>query len=745
MHMVKILLFLGLTWPIMTLACSPFFPNWMLDGGNGSVLAAPVARFADEIERMKLGSPQFQAKLASDSYHEQTKDAELADLRRALTRAGVGPVASEKIIQAHDRQRAEVMKLAETREAEQTQANAPLPTDIHILAVLPAPGLPGEFADYFRGATAWHGGDAITARAAWEALLKRPASERLFKSTWAAYMLGRSWEETDSKLSRKYYQQVRVLAGQNFVDSTGLAAASIGREARTHYLEKDWQRAIELYLDQWVAGDPSAMISLRWTASAALNQGSYALCPLAQHAITRRVITAYVIAGGFNKMPIDTDNPIVEAALKTMEKVPAKLVNTTAQKAHRIEDPTLLWLEATESVAVKDLEAAEMLALAAYQAGQPEIAARWLNRAANTPVTQWLRAKLLLRDGHVEQAAALLSKLTRSWPVETNHPANASLPQLMDSLVISQWLPDDNGSGSISPSRQILGEWGALQLARREYTEALDALLRSDFWMDAAYVAERILSLSELQTYVDRHWPVVTLNQTKPAEVSSETQPLTEQADGNIRYLLARRLARLQRYTEARPYYPEEWRRKFDELVTSLTAGTNTTLSTRQRGEALWQAARITRYQGLELLGTEVEPDWRIHGGNYEEGISIQNRLSVFHKGVLPATREEITRAREHHPEPEARWHYRRLASAVAWEAAKLLPNNDDLTARILCEGGSWIKNRNPEEADRFYKALVIRCRKTAIGNEADRRRWFPNLDENGKLMQDPPKSKEEP
>jgi len=35
-----------------------------------------------------------------------------------------------------------------------------------------------------------------------------------------------------------------------------------------------------------------------------------------------------------------------------------------------------------------------------------------------------------------------------------------------------------------------------------------------------------------------------------------------------------------------------------------------------------------------------------------------------------------------------------RYPSAIlAWKAAQLMPNNSDETARILCIGGSWIKD----------------------------------------------------
>ena len=74
-------------------------------------------------------------------------------------------------------------------------------------------------------------------------------------------------------------------------------------------------------------------------------------------------------------------------------------------------------------------------------------------------------------------------------------------------------------------------------------------------------------------------------------------------------------------------------------------------------------------------------------------------------------------------------------AAALAWEAAKLMPDNSEDTARFLCVAGSWIKYRDPKKADIFYKALVRRNRKTAIGMEADRIRWFPKLDEQGKLI----------
>ena len=57
------------------------------------------------------------------------------------------------------------------------------------------------------------------------------------------------------------------------------------------------------------------------------------------------------------------------------------------------------------------------------------------------------------------------------------------------------------------------------------------------------------------------------------------------------------------------------------------------------------------------------------------------------------------------------------------------MPDNLDETARVLCITGSWLKDRDPQAADRFYKTLVRRCGRTQLGKEAGKLRWFPKID----------------
>ena len=50
----------------------------------------------------------------------------------------------------------------------------------------------------------------------------------------------------------------------------GLAAASLGLEARVYLQQKKYERAIELYLEQLATGDPDSGASLIFTAAKAL-------------------------------------------------------------------------------------------------------------------------------------------------------------------------------------------------------------------------------------------------------------------------------------------------------------------------------------------------------------------------------------------------------------------------------------------------------------------------------------------
>lgn len=831
--------------------CGPFFPNSLLADPDLAALAAPNAVFELELERMRLIETNRRARPSKD-YAQDTLAAELEDLRQALDRAGVSSADRDRIVANHRLEREKITPFAPRDAADGEWSGATTafelrPASTNDIRIAPdavprmVAGLPGEFADYFVGSVAWHRGDIAGARGPWLHLLERPPAERHFKSTWATYMLGKSWEEESPGRAIAHFRKVRALADTGFADSLGLSVASLGWEARLCRRAKRLGDAIELYLEQHAAGDPSAAVSLDFVASDALRGGFGALQPLAHRPRPQRVVTAYLIAGGHTAPAIDIDSPLKEGILKGWEAVSTRISAVPAPKRswHTYREPVLLWLEAVERADVRDVESAEQLALAAYQGGDIQAAERWLQRARSTPVTQWLRAKLLLRQGNTVDAAALLAGICRQFPVVQSpeisaagdesrlRPSRAANTMAADRLGgkrLADNLNTPAGSFEAVPmQQQVMAEISLARLARRQFVEALDALLHSApvYWMDVAYVAERVLTLPELIEYVDRHCPPSAPLPAALAPASDADEPSAFEAAcqaapnhppaERIRYLLARRLVRANRCADARRYFPPDWLPLFDRFLAGRLEADRSDRSAEQRAWGLLEAARMTRRYGLELLGTEVEPDWRIHEGNFEFGVTLATRSTQTTNALGPSL-EEIARAQAHRANPERRWHYRHTAavmaqdaarllcesrdpntttaqraealmraarftvdhnvswvpgadddsapiepappsgdplallwskgytaSALAWEAARLLPDNSDDTAGILCLGGRWIATLNPSVADLFYKALVNRNRRTALGAAADKLRWFPSVDRDGRLL--PPRA----
>lgn len=687
-------------------ACGPFFPRWLLSNTEQSEQAVPFASFFKEIaiwrkgttSRFKTVPPKEERSLA-----EQVLDADLAELREMLQASHVSPVTQGQILKAHQECRE---KLRTYSAAMSDWLAQPFDWQTNLLRPMPelgptsiAAGLPPEFADYMRGSIAYHMGKTNDAVSAWSDLLKRPAGERHYRTVWAEYMMGRVAVDSQPEAAIAHFQKVRALVQEGFADSTGLAAASLGWEARACLALKDYRRAIELYSEQVSSGDSYyAVVSLRRTVHLAFADGEGALRTLATDKASRRVVTAVLIS------PCVWDYEVNIIGERSVAEI---------------------WLKLLEENEATEVELAEQLALAAYQTGEFELAGRWVERAPQQSATaRWIQAKLLLRSGKMEEATALLAGLVRQFPVQASTEKDGEVSsELFDRLVTEEnYAYDENAS-----SRQgVLGELGVLKLHRREFVASLDCLLRGGYWMDAAYVAERVLTLDELKTYVDRNWP-------KPQRKEKADDQFERDDAASIRYLLARRLTRDSRLKEAVAYYPEQQLESHKERAKWLAIGHDEKRPAKERASALWEAAKLTRSHGLELLGTEVEPDWAVHDGQFEAGVYVEDRWRQQTNAVLRTDREELQRAAANEVAPDERWHYRYLAADLAWEALQLMPDQSEATAKVMYEAGGWLKYQDPKAANRFYRALVIRCNKTELGAIAEKMRWFPPLDRNGK------------
>jgi len=534
-----------------------------------------------------------------------------------------------------------------------------------------------EFRRYIEGRETLQAGDAEAARSQWNALLGLPPERRPWRSTWAAFMIGRSYQTSDRAAAIRWFHRTRELAAGGFADSLGLAVASIGWEARAELDRGNVARAIALYLEQFAAGDPSAHPSLHLVVQSLGDRSEEQLAELARDPIARAVVTAWVIAG---------------------EKGRPDGNQWTDRFGER-------WCDALESEVRHPTPYDDLLAWLAQQSNRPELVARWVATAPQgSDLVPWLRSRMALRGGDRLAAAAALRAVIERMPESDGgdewHHASPGFE------------PFREGSSRRARARS---ELGALLASDGDFEGALREFLAADDWDDAAYVAERVLTEDELMCFVDA-MPDGRTDRERESKLA-------------IRHLLARRLARHDRFDAASEYMHPTWRADFAALREALRAGYDPRRPAVDRAAALREAARITRTKGMELLGTELAPDGFRDGGNGGCDDRAMHRAAFDAGWLVHATTDEIDRTQTTGAIPANRYHYRYVAADLAWLAAGLMPDHDAATAETLCEGGRYLMYTDKERADRFYKALVRRCRNTPLGAEADRRRWFPKVD----------------
>lgn len=503
--------------------------------------------------------------------------------------------------------------------------------------------VPAEFAEYLRGAVAYHHRDWDTAIGRFEAVLALPPRQREYRSTWAAFMLGKSWLRKDPAQAIRYFEQTRALADEGFIDSLGLAAASKGWEGHALLLAGDYRNAIHRYLDQ----EQFDRIDLDKACRAALKSGAN-LSALVDDTVVQRLLTAWIVAH-----PLDKER-------------------------------SARWLTAIER-AQQDgvIEDADRVAWCAYQRGDFDTAKRWLELAdPGSHYMRWILAKLLLRDGKLDEAEAILASLTTDvpfdfpWRVQTY----GSDWKLVDPEFVRELAGDDLGF-----ARDRQGRYG----------DALAAYLTSDNDAMAVELAEQILTIDELQRFVDERMASV-----KPTRTDRENFYFSNPGPRDI---LARRYARAGMWDKA-----AAWNNEYAVKVRDLLdIAHDDSKRASERAEAFMDAGQTIREHGQEFFNPILVP--------YEH---------MMAPNVSQHPREQrIVKSMKDYPRMN---YFKAVAADYLWQAAALLPDNDVQCARALYTGGTYLKNKHPQEADRFYKALVRRNPNLLIAQQADDLRWFP-------------------
>jgi hypothetical protein len=625
------LLCLSLSLPLgSALACGPDFPMRLLDNRGQSLAELPEGNFRFEISR--LGHAVAGLKNVSETaYNMEAPD--YAEQRDKAEQSGLTAEQQARVKQ--------LRSLTDAHEVESQGAS-----------------LPPELKLYLAGAVAFNAGDHGLAAEYFQKVLALPADQRVLRSTWAAYSLGRALFAMSSEAdagpdvlaqSAKAFEQARQLSIDGFSDPLELGVASLGEEARVARTAGDWNRAIELYATQNLQGSAVGYTSLKLLVAdlAALPEDQLAV--LLEGKPVQQLVTASLISRlGWSF----GDQPPNELKL-------IKLLQNSTRGS---------------------LDNADRLAAVNYQQGDYASAKAFLEHAGDGGLAWWLRAKLAVRDGDKNAAAAAYAKAAQAFPQNESWGERRT--------------PDWDFE-TLQPKCRVEGESAILALQRGDYLQAFDQLYRSKdiYWFDAATVAERVLTVDELKQYVDTQVPA--------------PPPLTQQDRDNyvqlpvaakLRNLLGRRLLREERYDEAPAYFENvelqhkaTWYGQWRHDAESKWWPT-------KRAFAYYQAATLARFDGMELLGYEMSPDYATFGGNY----SLEN--SELKVGSLVAE-GEVKRQLASAALPDQRYHYRFVATALASRAADNLPHSSAAFAAVLCDAAGW--NSSLEEESAFYQRYV--------------------------------------
>jgi tetratricopeptide (TPR) repeat protein len=460
-----------------------------------------------------------------------------------------------------------------------------------------------------------------------EAIIALPPEDRAAREVWAAYMLGRARYARngagDVERAGEAFRRTVSLVRGGAEDPLGLANAALGELG---WLELERSRigdAIDFYVEQRSEASLLRVADEMYFAPERMD-GWLA------DVRTQRLLVAYLgrLADTTCRGSCYRTDVITPVTSTVITEAVSRVV---ALPRDRIESP-------------------DQWAAVAYAIGQYD-AADGLLGDSRTGYAFWIKAKLALHRGDVAAAENAFAQASHSFPVEAR-AVNDARPYTWAAPLY----------------QRLVGEHALLSLSRGEYVEALNQLIASGaYWPDVDYVAEKVLTVDELKSFIDRI-----------GEMSSSLpRPLLDR----VRDLLARRLARDDRFAEAVNYYVGSKTKanaaRYAEARAVAVSGEGD--SVRARG--WYEVAKLEVRDGMELRGASTDPDW--FPGDYS-GPGMPS----------PAvTAEESPRVEASAVRPARRFHYREVGIEHLMMSADLLPSESEAFAVVLCQGVSWLLN----------------------------------------------------
>jgi tetratricopeptide (TPR) repeat protein len=538
-------------------------------------------------------------------------------------------------------------------------------------------GLTPVVRDYTAGAVSYHHRQLDKAREYFTRVLTSAPADPApgTRVVWARYMLGAIARlQGDDEGASAHWAATRGLVRSGYTDPLGLAVASLGEEARLWLKPGTLAKAVALYARQASHGSDRGRASLLMIAEQALGDPAL-LDEGLRDVTTRRVILRYLYTGKLSDddpgpPPIETKTPLSAT------------------------DPFKRVLDAFEKQRVSQVEGADLLAAHAYTNGRFALAAQFA-KYETTPLSAWITGKLALRRGDRQAALRSFADAVKGLPARQDE------------------------------RRRAMAETGVLRLSSGDYAQAMELFhsavvggpnneyVGPDYWTDLAYLAERVLTLDELLPLVDRLEPPLSQAERdaiRQVSASPEGQWREESAGEQLRELAARRLMRAGRHEEALRYFDadEKLHGIAKNYIDALTTAHGRWQGAGTRAEAWFNAAKIARTNGMDLLGFELAPDYAVHDGNYEYFPPKPDDLvASVNKGPAAATPDERQRVAASKPAIDSRFHYRLTAVDHALASADALPHRSQAYAAVLCRATSWIIDREPKRAAEVYARYV--------------------------------------
>lgn len=722
-------------------ACGPFFDDaYLVRGSEQEFLSMPEGSFKYELEKISGNTkgPQIKEDAEYHVLRVKTANADVNDLKEAIKPSPALEWQKAKAIQAYEERRSKITEYLKTyipidpwkRYGDQFRNPDKRAIGRKIAKDQDSPLMrlvPEEFLMYLDGAIAYHNEDLQAAINKWQELLNLPKDKRQYKSVWASFMIGKAYLYMHkNKESIPYFEMTRKLASEGYKDSLNLAQESYGWQALAEFELGQYAACMKHYLPQV----DTMSLDLVCEKIASLSDAEFE--NVTKDDIARRILIGWVVShASYYFYSNDQNEYYIQIATRLLRVIEKNKLNTPLESADRIA-----WMF--------------------YNLGDFQKADKWLKISQEkSALSQWLRVKLLIRDGELDKAIEKMSSLKHAF--EKN----------------AEWKMF-GATDKKDTDRLLNTETSVLLLHRKDYIMAFDVLLKGAYWEDVAYVAEKVLTADELEKYLKDH----EISEATPFPGYFYTSNLKEPVNLRkaLEYLLARRFAREGKKEKALQYMPVYLKRdvypyaeikenlesfspreKLQQLYAFLDKAENIKLSNKQRAESYYNAGLLIRRYGMELMGTELDPDWFVFNGQFDFDRTSETRFAVttkeredYYKGwydekikeikdqrqkilkertIFYGSKEEEDRVLGSMPDPYKRFHYRYKAADLMWKCAELLPNNDELKAKALCLGGTYLKNRDEEEADKFYKALVKTCGQTGLGKTADKLKWFPKLE----------------